>query len=237
MTGRRRSPRKISRPDRSSTRRGDALRKAQASLTLQRAIYDRDKAGPTVEERASADAKVALADAAAANLAAKLAKTTLVAPVDGRVSLLVAEPGEVISPGQSDHDARGRARALVHLHDPRGSSWRHRRSASPLWLRTAKGDRIAARVTELRPLGEFAVWRAARAVGDHDLNSFLAARRPCGGNARARAGHDGVDRSRGRRWRREAVASCSANGGHSASVARRHVVAARQEIGAIEFPQ
>ena len=35
------------------------------------------------------------------------------------------------------------------------------------------GDPIAARVTELRPLGEFAVWRAARAVGDHDVNSFL----------------------------------------------------------------
>ena len=29
-----------------------------------------------------------------------------------------------------------------------------------------------ARVTELRPLGEFATWRAPRAVGDHDLNSF-----------------------------------------------------------------
>jgi HlyD family secretion protein len=25
----------------------------------------------------------------------------------------------------------------------------------------------------LRPLGEFATWRAARAVGDHDINSFL----------------------------------------------------------------
>jgi HlyD family secretion protein len=37
---------------------------------------------------------------------------------------------------------------------------------------TADGRQIEARVTELRPLGEFAVWRAARAVGDHDLNSF-----------------------------------------------------------------
>ena len=44
---------------------------------------------------------------------------------------------------------------------------------APFSLRTAKGDRIAARVTELRPLGEFATWRAARAVGDHDVNSFL----------------------------------------------------------------
>lgn len=34
------------------------------------------------------------------------------------------------------------------------------------------GRRIAARVMELWPLGEFATWRDARAVGGHDLNSF-----------------------------------------------------------------
>src|SRR3954451_24894553 len=32
--------------------------------------------------------------------------------------------------------------------------------------------RIPARITEIRGLGEFATWRAARAVGDHDLNTF-----------------------------------------------------------------
>jgi len=35
------------------------------------------------------------------------------------------------------------------------------------------GETITGEVTEMRPLGEFATWRAARAVGDHDLNSFL----------------------------------------------------------------
>ncbi|MBV8964074.1 MAG: HlyD family secretion protein, partial [Hyphomicrobiales bacterium] len=47
-------------------------------------------------------------------------------------------------------------------------------------LLTAKGDRVETRVTELRPLGEFAVWRAARAVGDHDINSFLLRADPTG---------------------------------------------------------
>jgi hypothetical protein len=61
---------------------------------------------------------------------------------------------------------------VVYLHDPRGSSGAIAVGA-PLWLRNAKGDRIESRVTELRPLGEFATWRAARAVGDHDVNSFL----------------------------------------------------------------
>jgi hypothetical protein len=39
-------------------------------------------------------------------------------------------------------------------------------------LTTTSGQKIPSRVTELRPLGEFATWRAAHAVGDHDLNSF-----------------------------------------------------------------
>ena len=148
------------------------LRKAQASLVLQQAIYDRSKAGPTAEERATADAKVELAAAATANLAAKLAKTTLVAPVDGRVSLIVATQGEIISPGQSIMTLEaGRERFFTFTirEDRLGPV----AIDAPVTLRTAKGDRIEARVTELRPLGEFATWRAARAVGDHDINSFL----------------------------------------------------------------
>ena len=54
------------------------------------------------------------------------------------------------------------------------------------------GRRFAARVTELRPLGEFATWRAARAVGDHDLNSFRLRLDPLGCGGRPAAGHDGV---------------------------------------------
>jgi len=38
----------------------------------------------------------------------------------------------------------------------------------------ASGDApISARIDEIFPRGEFATWRAARAVGDYDLNTFL----------------------------------------------------------------
>ncbi len=154
-----------------------ALRKAEASLTLQRAIYDRSKAGPTTEERASADAKMALANASAATIAAKAAKTTLVAPVDGGVRLIVAAPGEVISPGQAIMTLEaGRERWFTFTlrEDHLGAA----KVGSTISLRDAKGSRIKARVTELRPLGEFATWRAARAVGDHDINSFLLRAEP-----------------------------------------------------------
>jgi HlyD family secretion protein len=148
------------------------LEKAQATLNLVEAVYAMNRVGPTKEERAIAEAKVVLADATIANLQAKLAKTTIVSPVDGVVRLLVAELGEAISPGQSVMTlavARERWFTFTIREDQLAGIT----IDSSLRLRTAKGDIVEARVTELRPLGEFAVWRAARAVGDHDVNSFL----------------------------------------------------------------
>ncbi|WOJ88537.1 efflux RND transporter periplasmic adaptor subunit [Methylocapsa polymorpha] len=149
-----------------------ALKRAEASLALMRATYAQNKAGPTNEERASAEAKVALADATLADLQAKLAKTIIVAPVDGVVGLLVAEPGEAISPGQSIMTLEAGQERWVTF-TIREDLLKGIGVGASLTLITARGDRIRAQVTELRPLGEFATWRAARAVGDHDVNSFL----------------------------------------------------------------
>ncbi len=156
-----------------------ALSEAQASLVLAKAALAQSQAGPTKEELAVAQSQMALALATVADLEAQLAKTTLTSPVDGVARLLVAEPGEAISPGQP-----------VLTLAVAGDRWftftiredrlRGVTIGSKLALRTAAGDRFEARVTELRPLGEFAVWRAARAVGDHDLNSFLLRADPIG---------------------------------------------------------
>lgn len=50
-----------------------------------------------------------------------------------------------------------------------------------LALSVQDGQEIDAGVTKLRPLAEFATWRAARAVGDHDLNAFRVRLEPTGG--------------------------------------------------------
>jgi HlyD family secretion protein len=39
---------------------------------------------------------------------------------------------------------------------------------------------INARIEEIVPRGEFATWRAARAVGDYDLNTFVIRADPVG---------------------------------------------------------
>jgi HlyD family secretion protein len=148
-----------------------SLAKAVADLDLKRAQWAAAKAGPIAEERALADAKVALAAAAVADARAKLNKTQLVAPRSGMIATRVAEIGEVLTPGKP----------VVTL-IPDGGFWlaftmredelQGLGIGSRATLHLGGDIRVDGVVTELRPLGEFATWRAARAVGDHDLNSF-----------------------------------------------------------------
>jgi HlyD family secretion protein len=149
-----------------------SLREAEASLELARSAEARDKAGPTREERMIADSQVTQADAKVADLEAQFAKTELLAPTDGVVALLVAEPGEVIEPGESVLTMttdRGRWFSFTVREDRLHGLT----VGSKQKVMLDDSETIEAEVTEMRPLGEFATWRAARAVGDHDLNGFL----------------------------------------------------------------
>ena len=84
---------------------------------------------------------------------------------------MVANPGEIIAPGQSVMTMT--AGGLWFTFTVREDRLRGITIGSKEKIITAHGKSLEGRVTELRPLGEFATWRAARAVGDHDLNSFL----------------------------------------------------------------
>lgn len=148
-----------------------SLAKATADLDLKRAELAADKAGPTAEVRALADAKVALAESAVADAEATLTKTRLLAPQAGTVGTVVAEIGEVLTPGKPVvvlvPEERPWTSFVMREDELRGLT-----IGSRISLSTGGAGPFEAVVSEMRPLGEFATWRAARAVGDHDLNSF-----------------------------------------------------------------
>jgi multidrug resistance efflux pump len=146
------------------------LAKSTADLDLKRAQHAAASAGPTAEERALADARVALAQATVADLQAQVDKARLVAPADGVIGVIVAEQGEVVPVGKPVLmlDSGTPWFAFTLREDDLGQLT----VGSTVDLTMSGGRHIAARVSEVRPLGEFATWRAARAVGDHDLNSF-----------------------------------------------------------------
>jgi HlyD family secretion protein len=156
-----------------------SLAKAEADLDLKRAQAAEANAGPIAEERALADAQVALAESTLAELQARLDKTKLTAPADGTIGIRVAELGEIITPGKPvmTIDVDGQAWFAFTL---REDDLHEMTVGSAVGLTAQDGRHIDARVTELRSLGEFATWRAARAVGDHDLNSFRLRLEPDG---------------------------------------------------------
>ncbi len=146
---------------------------AQASLQGAEEQHEAARLGPTAEQRAVADAEVAKAAAAVSVVAAGVAKLQLRAPADGTVALLVAEPGEAIVPGQPVMTVEPSGRQWVSLNLREDQLGDLHIGAGVALLSAGGKDRIAAEVTEIIPRGEFATWRAARAVGDHDLNTFL----------------------------------------------------------------
>jgi HlyD family secretion protein len=156
------------------------LKVSRATLTVAMTEVVAAKAGPTAEERATADAGVALAEASLTVLEQRMDKTILKAPVNGTVGILVAEPGEAVLPGQPalTLEAAGERWFTFNIREDRLPGIAIG-SALDLVLE-GTGQAIPARVTEIRGLGEFATWRAARAVGDHDLNSFLVRAEPAG---------------------------------------------------------
>ena len=150
-----------------------AVETANANLSRAKERYQRARLGPTREERAIADAGVEVAAAAVAVVAARVAKLRITAPSDGTVALLVAEPGEAIVPGQPVMTLQkvGERWAGFNLREDQLDDLR---IGSRVELLPASGtDRIEARIGEIIPRGKFATWRAARAVGDHDLNTFV----------------------------------------------------------------
>src|SRR5262249_39802013 len=135
-----------------------SLAKAKADLDLKQAQVAEAKAGPTAEERALADAQVALAEATVVDLQAQLDKTKLTAPADGTIGIRVAEPGEIIGPGKPvmTMEADGQAWFAFTL---REDDLHSVTLGKVVALTVQDGRQIDARVTELRPLGEFATWR------------------------------------------------------------------------------
>jgi HlyD family secretion protein len=153
---------------------------AEADVAVAEASYAEAQLGPTVEERALADAVVKAAEAAREVVEARAAKTLLRAPTAGVVGSIVPEIGEAIVPGEP---------VLTLL--PDGGRWFGFNLREDALGPLAIGSRVlvdmpgssapaSGTLTEMRNWGEFAAWRAARASGDHDLNTFFLRLDPVG---------------------------------------------------------
>ena len=144
---------------------------ARADVAEAQANHAAAVAGPTREERAIADAQVKAAARAVEVLERRLDKTTLRAPADGIVTVIVAEVGENLTAGQP-----------VLAIAATGKQWLSFNVREDMLHGLTVGDKVEvvragaeptpATITELTPLGSFATWQAERAIGDHDRSTL-----------------------------------------------------------------
>ena len=145
---------------------------ARADVAEAEANHAAAVAGPTKEERAIADAQVQAAAAALAVLERHLGKTVLRSPVDGIVSVVVAEIGENVRAGQPVLAIAATGKQWLSF-NAREDFLRGLTVGTAVQVaRAGARETMPAVVTELRPLGAFATWQAERAVGDHDRNTL-----------------------------------------------------------------
>jgi HlyD family secretion protein len=145
---------------------------ARADVADAEANHQAAVAGPTREERAIADAEVEAAASALGVLERRLNKTILRAPADGVVSVIVAEIGENIHAGQPVLVIAETGKQFLSFNAREDLLHGLTVGASVNVRRLGAAEKTPALVTELRPLGTFAIWQAERAVGDHDRNTL-----------------------------------------------------------------
>jgi len=152
---------------------------ARADVADAQANHAAAVAGPTHEERAIADAQVKASAAALAVLERRLSKTTLRAPTDGIVTVVVAEVGENVSAGQPVLAIAAQDKQWLSF-NAREDTLHGLTVGDKVEIMRAGAEPSPATVTELMPLGPFATWQAERAIGDHDRNTLRLRLDPTG---------------------------------------------------------
>jgi HlyD family secretion protein len=145
---------------------------ARADIAEAKANHDAAVAGPTREERAIADAQVKAAASALAVIERHLNKTILRSPVDGVVSVIVAEVGENVQAGEPVLAIEQIGKRWLSF-NVREDQLRGLTVGAKVGVaRAGTREPTPGVVTELVPLGSFATWQAERAIGAHDRNTL-----------------------------------------------------------------
>jgi HlyD family secretion protein len=156
-----------------------ALATARDAEDGARALWEMARNGARVEDKAGAQAMVARADGAVAEVDAFLAETSLASPIAGEVLRSNAEPGELLAAGMP-------AVTLVDLDDV-WVTFNLREDRLPGIamgslltgrLPALGGREITLKVDYIAPQGDFATWRATATQGGFDLKTFEVRARP-----------------------------------------------------------
>lgn len=143
-----------------------------------RSQYEMAVNGNRVEDKAAAGAQVQRAQGAVSEVASYIDETVLLATADGVITEIFPEPGELVGTGAPIMN--------VSCTDDVWFTFNIREDLLPgLSVGTetevympAFDKRVAIRITRIKDVGTFAVWKATKALDGFDLKTFEVKARP-----------------------------------------------------------
>jgi HlyD family secretion protein len=149
------------------------LNAARQTASAAKAIWEKAKKGTRVEDKAAASSMVARAEGAIKEVESYLNEMNIYSPVDGEISNIIAESGELVAAGYP----------VVTIVEP-NDSWITFNLREDLLASIRKGSVFTAtfpalgnkevklKVTYINVLGSFATWNATKTSGDFDMKTF-----------------------------------------------------------------
>lgn len=149
------------------------MKAAQETANAAKAVWVKAKKGTRIEDKDAASAMVDRAEGAINEVVSYLKETRVYAPIDGEVSNIVAESGEIVSAGYP-------VITLVKLND----NWVTFNLREDLLSSIQKGSTFVAKfpalgnkeinlkVSYINVLGSYATWNATKTSGDFDMKTF-----------------------------------------------------------------
>ncbi len=146
---------------------------AHQTAEAAKALYDMALSGARKEDKDAASALMNQASGVVSEVEAYLRETRITAPISGEIVEVISETGEMVSPGYP----------IITILDT-SDFWAVFHLREDLLPRFGMGTQLVARfpalggreyslkVNYIRAMGDFATWRATRAMGDFDLKSF-----------------------------------------------------------------
>ncbi len=146
---------------------------ANEAARAARAQYDIAREGARREDKRAAQAQAEQARGAAAEVAAALAETAVLAPASGEVGRRLAQPGELVGAGYPLMYVTETAAPWVTLtvrEDQLRGMQPGREYAGT--IPALSGARARFRVIFMAPAGDYATWRATRQSSGFDIKGF-----------------------------------------------------------------
>lgn len=149
------------------------MRAARETASAAKAIWEKAKKGTRIEDKAAANSMVARAEGAIREVKSFIDEMNIYSPVDGEISNIIAESGELIAAGYP----------VVTIVKP-NDIWITFNLREDLLASIKKGSELTARfpalgnkelklkVTYIHVLGSFATWNATKTSGDFDMKTF-----------------------------------------------------------------